>query len=277
MKGDKKNSHNERVWKALLGTILFFAIGSFVILAVDLATDNGTPNLSLCNDYDPCTQNLVLPDGSCITPPRVRSENWDCTTEDQCYTQPYNSTWHLTHNVPLKRCIAGTCTSYRKRCNGYCYNDTRCTDFPLPLRLDQMNGTVLVDTYCFAQSCITTVTGGFTSECSSWIDTRNTSGNHHAQYIEKCLYMSFDDLGGDFPDGVCYYRYECAPFDYRPPVIPASYKRAQAAQNDAAPPSASSALRMRFGREPMSGAQNQGLRDLIMAGIERYRLANPRT
>lgn len=203
---------------ALLGTTLAVALLLLVLGGVywGQSRDWQGRNNSACNDYNPCTANLILPDGTCVTPPRTFHNGTDCSSEDRCY---FALTEKTTGDDVVKQCSAGVCTAATAYCKGYCSADADCTDYPLPLRYGALNSSDLeVDVFCYAHSCVTAIVGGQTSQCSSWIDTSESVN----LYTEQCLFMSFDDFGGDFDPGVCFFRYNCAPFDYYvPPPTPA--------------------------------------------------------
>lgn len=201
--------------------LIFTGLTLFLILPLmwwnlNKNTDFGSP-CDNCNDFNPCTANLCLHDGTCVTPPRVYQNGTDCSAEDRCY-QPV-SQWNVNPQDAHKLCIDGACTADYRHCKGYCQNDGDCQ--PLPLNNLSTEG-VGIDTFCFAQSCVTLVVGGYTSECLSWIDTTPSSSTTDAtenSYTAACLYTRFDDYGSAFPPGVCYFRYQCAPLNFGP-VVP---------------------------------------------------------
>lgn len=205
---------------ALLGTTLAVTLLLLILGGVfwGQARDWEGRNNSACNDYNPCTANLILPDGTCVTPPRTFHNGTDCASEDRCY---FALTEKTTGDAVTKQCNAGTCTADTQYCKGFCNADADCTDYPLPLRYGALNVSAPppeIDVFCYAHSCVTAVVGGQTSDCASWIDTSDSAN----RYTEQCLFMSFDDFGGDFDPGVCFFRYQCAPFDYYiPPPTPA--------------------------------------------------------
>ena len=137
-----------------------------------------------------------------------------------------------------------------------------------------MNGTATVSTFCFAQSCITLVVGGYTGDCMSWIDIANTHHNHKNQYIAKCLYMRFDDFGGTFMPGVCFYRYLCAPFDFQPPYIPASVLNFKGKRGETVTDTAIGPLHMSFGPEPLNPAAHDAIANRITDAVNRFNQAH---
>jgi hypothetical protein len=207
-------------WPQIL-LLIFTGLTLFLILPLmwwnlNKNTDFGSP-CDNCNDFNPCTPNLCLHDGTCVTPPRIYQNGTDCSAEDRCY-QPV-SQWMPSQPGDRKLCIDGTCTADYRHCKGYCQNDGDCQ--PLPLNNLSTEG-VGIDTFCFAQSCVTLVVGGYTSECLSWIDTTPSSSTTDAtenSYTAACLYTRFDDYGSAFPPGVCYFRYQCAPLNFGP-IVP---------------------------------------------------------
>ena len=259
-------SKNIKIFKGLLGFLVLLGGFTFIFVILNYNSTEGRQDKDACNDFNPCTSDHLLTDDSCITPPRNRRNGYDCTAEDQCYLQSRRQ-----YVDEPKQCLDGTCIADRKRCNGYCYNDTHCNTWPIPLNLDALDGVAEVDTFCYAQSCITLVIGGFTADCLSWIDTNALHQHPHDKnkYIAKCLYTRFDDFGGNFLPGVCYYRYLCAPFDYRAPVIPVSLPHGhKRAIEDGATPALGS-LRMNFGPEPMSQALHDAIMGRVMAIVGR--------
>lgn len=277
---EKGKKHDSHVYKGLLGLLVAFGIVTIVLLGVSLAGTEGSENMGACNDYDPCTSNHIGIGSTCVTPPQRRKNGYDCTNEDRCYLQPLahgSPSSHHHHDDddgPIKQCQDGRCISDRRRCNGYCYNDTHCNTWPLPLRVIAMNGTATVDTFCFAQSCITLVVGGYTGDCMSWIDIDNPRHNHKNQYIAKCLYMRFDDFGGTFPPGVCYYRYLCAPFDFRPPYIPASVLNYRGKRGETVTETAVGPLSMSFGPEPLHPDAHSVIANRISDAVNRFNQAH---
>lgn len=195
-----------RTVRGLLGTTLAIVVVTLIVLTVFWITtaqwEQGQNNLAACNDYNPCTSNRVLPDGSCITPPRFLRNGSDCSVEDQCYET-------FKRDAPTVRvkkyCTGdGQCLAPQQYCRGYCNSDDYCLNHLLPLRYDALqSGNITV--FCSMYSCLTIVSNGFTSDCASWLVSNDTG-----RYTTHCLVIEFD------PDNnQCLYRYKCAP-----PVLP---------------------------------------------------------
>jgi len=151
-----------------------------------------------CTDCLTCTRDLRLPDGTCVH--RQEKDGASCAAEDVCY----NSTAYPTCGN-CGKCTASDPTT----CNGYCPVDgdsSTCPNLPFSSRL----GPVEQDVECLGHSCIYTIVGGFTADCPSWLD----NGDQNALNTQGCLYTRFTDVGFEFPPGICFYRFTCAPFDF---------------------------------------------------------------
>lgn len=151
----------------------------------------------LCDDFDPCTSSLCLPDHTCIHRPLV---NGTACTNDQCYIPDVT-----------KVCCNGDCKSDRENCKGYCLVDADCDAYPIPLRAD-MEG-IDVTTTCVAQSCVTLISGSPTSDCLSWVSTTCSSNTSNLQ-TKNCLSSQFDNYASEADEGVCMLSYTCAPLTY---------------------------------------------------------------
>jgi hypothetical protein len=153
-----------------------------------------------CNDFQPCTVDLRLPDGSCTS--RRLPDGESCATTDHCY-----------HDDTSRVCCTGTCVGNRTLCKGYCTVDADCDAYPLPLKTDSMFG-VNVSTFCLAQSCVTLIAGGITNDCLSWLNTScTTTVGYHAKYAANCLHSAYVN-NATTPGGMCFLRYNCAPFTF---------------------------------------------------------------
>jgi len=151
-----------------------------------------------CTDCITCTRDLRLPDGTCIH--RQERDGASCADEDVCY----NSTAYPTCGN-CGKCTASDPTT----CNGYCPVDgdsSTCPILPFSSRL----GPITPEVECLGHSCIYTVVGGFTGDCPSWLD----NGDNNPLNTQGCLYTRFTDMAFEFPPGICFYRFTCAPFDF---------------------------------------------------------------
>lgn len=179
----------------LSGVVIAFLIILFltiISIAIYFGRWNGAHNVN-CNDFDPCTNNLILPDGTCIF--RPFQNGTFCSHGDVCY-----------NTSALSFCFNGVCTSDRTFCRGFCNVDADCPELPFSSRL----GPIIPEINCIQHSCIYTIVGGITAECLSWIDFDPTN----PVVAEGCLIFRFTDEGFTFPPGICFIRYECAPFDF---------------------------------------------------------------
>lgn len=199
-----KKKHDNRVInriELIEYIILAFLILFIIIFAaywVFFGTWQGKEDFNACNDFNPCTNNKLLPDSSCIN--RNLETNKSCSPEDVCY-----------NSSALKLCQSGKCISDRIFCEGYCQIDSDCPTIPLSPRL----GSLPVTTECIEQSCVYTIVGGLTSQCLSWVD--NPPDN--PLVLQGCLVYRFTDLNGTFLPGICFIRYDCAPFDFQPIIF----------------------------------------------------------
>lgn len=152
---------------------------------------------SSCSDCKTCTRDLRLPDNTCIH--RQERAGESCASEDVCY----NST-------AFPKCSScGKCEAPIEFCNGYCPNDDSsfCPELPFSSRLGP---DITVDVECIGLSCVYIIVGGITSDCSSWLD----GGSDNPLETQGCLYERFTDMAFNFPPGICFYRFTCAPFDF---------------------------------------------------------------
>ena len=252
---------------AFEGLLAFFVIGTFIAVLVccaDMRHWRGTEDNHACNDYNPCTTNLLLPDGSCAH--RPMSNGTDCTAEDVCYrdSRHERDEDEERDSDRAKFCCDGTCVSRSPHsCRGHCREDSDCLrrHARLPLRREAMDD-ILVDTFCLGQSCITIVVGGFTSDCLSWLhndcqrgvcrhhrhddddedhdhDRNHTDrfrDSHFSAYLKNCLYTRFEDVGGLFPPGICLYRFRCAPLSFCTTEVRSASADAAAAAAATPPP-----------------------------------------
>jgi hypothetical protein len=178
--------------------LLIIIIIIFAAYWVFFGSWQGSENFNACNDFNPCTNNKLLPDSSCIN--RNLQFNTSCSPEDVCY-----------NSSAVKVCQSGKCISDRIFCKGYCQINSDCPTIPLSPRLDGLN----VTTQCLEQSCVYTIIGGLTAQCLSWVD--NPPDN--PLVLQGCLIYRFTDLNGTFLPGICFIRYDCAPFDFEPIIL----------------------------------------------------------
>ncbi len=181
------------------------AIGALVALVLTVAlvaaywaTEAHGRASSLCPSTA-CAAGLALPGAQCTR--RLQQDGVDCTVSDTCYR---------TVTGVTKRCADGECVSRREDCLGYCTDDEDCA--PLPLRLEAMGSEVSVAQFCYAASCATVVTGGYSSDCTQWLNQSD------AVATAACLYSSWSSVWGEYAPGVCFFRYQCAPFDFYDPT-----------------------------------------------------------
>jgi hypothetical protein len=260
----------------ILGLGLLFGFVTFVLVCtylpwINTNTGLGTQDTMGCNSFSACHTSKRLADGSCVTPPRMLADGTDCTETDQCYHRRHGhrQASEEEHREHTKRCCNGVCVGERRDCKGFCEDNTPCQENPLPLRTRDMLD-VSVDSFCFAESCITVVVGGYTSDCLSWIDTGcyphhrdyNATRRQCNNFVASCLYTRYDNMGGQFPPGVCYYRYSCAPLSFDSDDL-----RRDEPQTDAPTtlPALPGPLNLQFGSDPMNNEQYQ----LIKARVEK--------
>jgi len=171
---------NWALWTIIGALILFFVILLLILFAGFWgwsANWNGTINLNACNDYDPCTGNYLLPDGSCTT--RPFQNGTDCSSESYCYVDDTPAT-----------CCDGSCTNTNVTlCKGYCQVDADCVnDIPFNPNVVEANntfGVLIKGPFCIAQSCVTYLIGG-NADCSSWLDNSCSSTTEN-KYTSKCI------------------------------------------------------------------------------------------
>ena len=155
-------------------------------------TDNTNKSIAVCNDFNPCTRDVILPDDTCQHRPLMNGT--DCMNS-VCFNE----------GAPAQ-CVCGECVAPRHYCRGDCDIDDDCPDLPISPRLDAS-----VEPFCFAHSCIYAISGGFTAQCESWIDF----DIDNPVLKEGCLFIRQEDLSIFDLSGVCFFRYKCAPFDFR--------------------------------------------------------------
>src|ERR1700761_2070167 len=97
-------------WNAALGLCVIFGVVLIIMFGVYWASWsswNGRDSWN-CNDYNPCTKNLALPDSSCVTPPRIIQNYESCDHEDRCYFRHHerHGESHYEHwEHPHKKCF----------------------------------------------------------------------------------------------------------------------------------------------------------------------------
>lgn len=170
-----------------------------IILAVYFSLWNGKEDFDSCNDFNPCSNNKILPDSSCIN--RILENGTSCSKETVCFNSSSSQSF----------CQAGECIGDRKFCRGFCNFDSDCPNLPFSPRL----GTIIPNITCMNHSCIYTIVGGLTDDCLSWIDF--TPSN--PVVLQNCLIFRFTDIGFSFPPGICFIRYKCAPFDFETGIL----------------------------------------------------------
>ena len=181
----------------IFGFILLFV--SMIAIAIYFGRWNGSKDAS-CNDFKPCTNDLVFPDHTCQNP-RFQNGTF-CSPGDVCF-----------NTSSMSFCIDGICQGpSRQWCRGFCNVDGDCPDLPFS---DRLSPTIVPEIDCIQQSCVYTITGGITDQCLSWIDF--TPDN--PVVAEGCLTYRFTDAGYTFPPGICFIRYECAPFNFNPDLM----------------------------------------------------------
>ena len=160
-----------------------------------------------CNDYQPCTADLKLPDGTCTT--RRMGNGASCVNSDFCY-----------QTIDTSRvCCDGSCVGNATLCKGYCTIDADCDNFTIPLREFGLESPIInVTTSCIYSSCVTLIQGGQTANCLSWLNTScTTRAGREASYTAACLYNSYTSL-----HDICYLSYNCAPLIFPTTAAPTS-------------------------------------------------------
>jgi hypothetical protein len=177
---------------ALLIILLIFLI-LFIAYWIYVSKWYGVTDVA-CSDCKTCTTDFRFPDGTCGS--RAVQNGTSCAGEDVCY-----------NSSAMPVCLCGLCVGSDSRfCKGYCDVDgSECPDLPISPRL-----TFEPDVECIAHSCVYTIVGGVTSDCESWLGENRTL----PIVTQGCLFTRFTDVGFDFPPGICFYRYNCAPFDF---------------------------------------------------------------
>lgn len=195
----KKDSRIQTRVEFAFGVMIFIFILLFFIvigIAIYFGRWNGVQDDS-CIDYKPCTNDLLYPDRTCKNP--LFQNGTFCSPGDVCF-----------NTSSMSFCINGVCQGpSRQWCRGFCNTVADCPTLPFSARLSP---TIVPETDCIQQSCVYTIVGGITAECLSWIDF--TPDN--PLVAEGCLVFRFTDEGFTFPPGICFIRYECAPFNFNP-------------------------------------------------------------
>jgi len=177
---------------ALLIILLIFLI-LFIAYWIYVSKWYGVTDVA-CSDCKTCTTDFKFPDGTCGS--RAVQNGTSCAGEDVCY-----------NSSAMPVCLCGLCIGSDSRfCKGYCDVDgSECPDLPISPRL-----TFEPDVECIAHSCVYTIVGGITADCESWLGENRTL----PIVTQECLTTRFTDAGYDFPPGICFLRYKCAPFDF---------------------------------------------------------------
>ena len=194
----------------ILITIILIALFIVIIFFwIYVGSWNGKVS-SKCNNFRTCDVDLEFPNGMCTHNPAI--DGTYCGNEDVCYNssaQPY--------------CFNGICTADTAFCNGFCFEDSDCPILPISPRLDNTTGI-----QCLEHSCVYTIVGGFTAQCLTWIN--ETEDNPLVS--QGCLVFRFTDAGFTFPPGICFIRFQCAPFDFRTLTLSIKNSKQQNLYND---------------------------------------------
>ena len=192
-----------------------FTFISFVYLVVNqgntehyiIGESTGDQTNNNCDDYDQCTRDIRLDDGTCIH--RKYEKGHSCAEGEVCYNS----------SAPSKTCCGnGQCIANRQYCNGICptagfsSNASKCNTAMFPMNYQQFSAYTI---YCIYGTCTLTVVYYY-DELNALDDSYlfNISSCYKNINYTKSKCIQHECVLHPANVWVCSFRYRCSGFDY---------------------------------------------------------------